>query len=455
MGDFTFNGLLPPFAAHRDIMDYVLSIDPKKIKIADLCCGLGFGKTVLGIQIAVLALNFDGNQRGLFLEPDWDRVKTIFIPKWLDIVPDNLYTWDKGTSCIRWYNGAYMFYRPRVITGSKARSRSKQRGIEYSFVIDDETAVGFDLETYQNTFARIRRASPIKFYLTLSTPLVGPYGRFLKRGGNKVFRGRTRDNIYLPDRYEEQQRANMSVDQARRELDGELVALEGRIWKDCDITKPWPKGNLSYEHPRFDKSRPWYLFCDLGSSNGAYLVVQPHDATNGAGQWIYDNETIWVAVADLCPHKDANAADAFRRLKSEFGTPECVVGGKDMHKRSNTDSKTVAYFARKVWSNVRIVTTSEERYARQIQFDRMCYMFCSASDKKRRLLVAKDFVSLDKDSKRGFVEMIEEDQWPTEEKSTKELLPKSSDVMVQHIRDAALMGTVEIMAPPEWAFSED
>lgn len=272
----TFVGLGPPRGKHLEIMQHLLAPDPTP-KPVDVCCGLGFGKTLIAIQVAAITLNSSPGHRGLFLEPDWDRVKEIFLPAWEAHVPAHLYRHDKGRNRIVWHNGSYLLYRPRVITGSRARAQSKQRGIPYTFVIDDEAAIGFDRDQYINTFARIRLPANIRYYLTISTPMVGPYGAHIQRGGNKLFRGRTRDNHYLlaiDPTYEERLRAEMDPEQARRELDGELIALEGRVWKNFSFDT-WPAGNM--HDAKWDPSKPWVLGWDVGASLGHWQIWQYHE----------------------------------------------------------------------------------------------------------------------------------------------------------------------------------
>lgn len=461
MKKLAFNGLHRPLGKYREIYEYCLRPDPEP-KAVDLCCGLGFGKTVLGIQIAAQVLNLSPNQRVLFLEPDWDRVNDIFLPKWEKYVPEELYRHNIGKHRIEWWNGAYLNYRPRVITGSRSRRRGKFKGIEFTVVIDDETAEEFDLQQYINTFARIRSdtAVDVRFYLTLTTPIIGPYSRFLKRGGNKIFKGRTRDNFYLrlhDPTYETRQRRNMSEDQARRELDAELIALEGRIWKTVDLDKPWPHGNLDTIHKSFDPLKPWWLFCDFGSATGSYVVVQQRQA-HYLGRELF-REPVWVAVADLCPVDDADASRAFQELKTHFGTPVLITGGKDMNTAANTDGKTIAYFAEQTWGNVEIFPVSERVYHKRIQYNRMNFLICAAYNaqgqrfRERRFTIAQDFASLEPRSNRGVREMFLEDQWPDiEERRQGDFLPKNKDIIVQHTRDALLMGAT-IMSPPDWALS--
>ena len=469
MSSYVFQGgLEAPGGKYKEILDYALtpSLEPKQI---DLCCGLGFGKTILSIQLAALTLNHAPGHMGLFFEPDWDRVDNVFLPLWHEHVPEELYDIAYGKRLIVWKpTGAQMIYRARVITGSKERARSKNRGIPSSFVIDDETAIGFDMEQYQNTFARIRVDADIRYYATLTTPMVGPYGRFLKRGGNKIFKGRTADNFMLLRRdptYEIRQRKGMSTQQARRELDGELVALEGRIWKEANLVMPredqdfndpdykasaWPNGNRDDEWSSYNPKAPYWLLCDLGSATASYVVVQQREATYH-GHRLFDG-SVWVAVADLCPDSDASASRAFQKIKEEFGIPAGISAGADVNTRAQTDGRTVAYFANQIFgSNTRIYPCNESIYNKLVQFDQLTYLICSSIGDQRRFTVARDFVSMDSDSHRGVVEMIDEDQYPPiDQRRVQDFLPKDKTNVVQHTRDALLMGAAMIMHPPTW-----
>jgi hypothetical protein len=460
----TFIGLEPPEGKYKEIFDYILRPDPGNIKAVDLCCGLGFGKTDILIQVAALVMDHYPGSKILFLEPDWDRVSEIFWEKWEELIPAELYTFkgkgSGGANKITWYRGgSTMIVRPRVITGNKADARSKKRGIEFSLILDDEAAIHFDLEQYQNQFGRIRIQSPVMGYITASTPLVGPYGRFLSRKSpHKIFKGRTADNVYLlrkqPD-YEKRLRAEMSPQQARRELDAELVALEGRIWKTAVMDKAWPAGNVHHQHRKYDPTKPWWVFSDFGAGTGSFLVVQQADPIY-RGRRLFGGP-VWVAVADLCPHLDASATRAFGRLDQEFGSgnadaryikPAGVTGGADMDTRDTGSGKTISDFARQVWPNVRLYPCDEKYQSKQQQYDCLDGGFYRL-DGHRRFCVAKDFVSLDQDSCRGLLEMIEQDQFLPIEERGNHPLPKKPNIPVQHIRDAVMMGAAKIMFPPQ------
>lgn len=453
MPRYELRGVGPLSAKQQEVVDEIFRADPDNIKQINLCCGRGYGKSVMAITIAIMALFRKPGVVGLFLEPDWKRVTRVFLKKWKQIVPKELYTLNKGEQCITCINGSMLFYGPRNVTGSQDASDSAQVGQDVDFIIDDEAAIRCSQIMYSNNMGAIRNPSDVRFYLTVSTPLVGPYQNLVTGPGHKLFRGKSSDNLYLPKNYVENLRLNMSADQARRELDGEFLTLRGRIWKTAVMDKAWPNGNRHDQHTRFDPKRPWWLFCDLGSATGAYVVVQQTDADYRGRELFHD--PVWVAVADLCPKDDASASRAFQKLKQEFGIPAGVVAGRDINTRDRGDGRTVSYFAQQVWGNVKIYPCDESMFSKQIQYDRLSYMMCSASN-QRRFTLAKNFVSLDIESRRGVREMIDEDAWPSSDKRrVQDFLPKNKEIRVQHTRDAILMGAVQIMAPPSWLYDEN
>lgn len=431
-----------------------------------MVCGRGFGKSLFCILVACITLSSGSDVIGLFLEPDWKRVVRVFLKKWFQHVPHELYTINKGEQCITWITGSLLFYGARNITGNYSQAEDAQVGQDTTFVIDDEAALRCSYAMYTNNLATVRVPGPYRFYLTASTPRVGAYKRLVTSKGHIMFRGKSEDNPYLPENYVEQLRVNMSAEQARRELGGEFISLEGRIWKTAkyepyDASKSekensefsWPKGNRDDIHTQFDPSKPWWLFCDLGGATGAYVVVQKRPA-------VYRNYElfrgdVWVAVAEFCPTVDASASRVFQVLKEHFGTPIAVTAGRDVHTTNSGGGKTVAYFAFQIWGSVGVIPVDETVFSKQIQYDRLSYMMQSA-DGHRRFTIARDFVSLEPESRRGVREMINEDEWPPEEqRRPSDFLPKNRDNIVQHTRDALLMGTVAIMAPPDWSYQNE
>lgn len=446
------DGIEKPHKKQREILRALLQGENDGLRKVDLVCGRGFGKSLLCILASLGMLTKNGKQCGLFLEPDWGTVRKTFLRLWREIVPRDIWEQNQKDNVITLVNGSQLFYGPRNMQGNKEDARDKYRGGNYTFVVDDEAAMRFDKQQYTNTALAVRVKQTPRFYLTATTPKIGPYKEIITAPGHVLFKGTSYDNPHLPDNYVEDLMADMSRDQIRREIYAEFVALEGRIWKEVDLENKWPKGNVHYGLASFDKSRPWWLFCDIGSATASYVVVQQVPAVH-YGETLF-NGSVWVAVADLCPYHDASAIRAFNILKQQYGKPVAVTAGKDINTRANTDGKSIAYHAQKVWPNVRVIPTSEVHEDRQIQYDRFSYLICSG-DGNRRFCIAKDFREIEPEGRRGVKQVLEEDVWPDSPSSATEFLPKKAEIMIQHTRDALLNGAVSIMAPPRWGYQNE
>jgi hypothetical protein len=321
--------------------------------------------------------------------------------------------------------------------------------------MDDESAIKFNLSQYKNTLMCLTGDSPIRFYLSLTTPKAGQFSQLLDRPGIKIFYGYTGDNLYLMKRHPnfiENTSSGMTRLEIRRELYGEMVALQGQVFGEVKIDAPnakepasenrWPLGNVHWDFNTFRPELPWWLFCDLGSATGAFIAVQKIPAMRFGGD-------VWVAVADFCTNHDASASRAFQKMNQEFGRPAAVVAGADVHTKNSVSGVTVAYFASQVWGNVPIRAMGESLGDKMRQHDIASYMINSSQD-HRRFCVAKNFRSLDPDSHRGLREMLlGYTMRPIEERSDDEFLPKGSDQPLCHVADAFLMGA-ELMAPPSY-----
>jgi hypothetical protein len=445
-------GILPPHPKQLEVLNYLLAPNPNHLKKVDLVCGRGFGKSLLCIIIAVYCLNINGNQCGLFLEPDTKRVEKVFLAKWRKHVPGHLYNINYSKNRITWFNGSVLYWDHRDIYGSLEARRDRDRGPDYTWVISDEEAIKCDIQQYSNTLAACREKGPVRFYLTATTPKIGEYKALISMDGHRVFVGTSHDNPHLPSDFIQTLMASMSRDQIRREIFAEFVALEGRIWREWDGENAWPKGNVHHGHSQFDPQKPWWLLCDLGSATASYVVVQKADPEQ-YGQRLFTG-SVWVAVADLCPYHDASAVRAFNRLKEEYGTPQGVSAGNDINTRSSGDGKSIAYHAQKVWPNVKVFPVDEHDFDKTIQFDRLSFLICSG-DGNRRFCIAKNFREIEPEGRRGVKQVFEEDVWPDTPTSATEFLPKKATIMVQHTRDALLMGAAAFMSPPRWGYNSE
>jgi len=445
--DFTLHGLGPPHAKQRELIDYLLA-PSDDIKKVDNVCGRGYGKTELAIILSVMALSRSDREVGLFLEPDLPRVRKVFLKKWFAAVPSGLYTINRQDRVITMAWGALLFYAGRNVTGAYGSAADSQLGQDTSFVISDEEAIYCNPDLYVNTFNTIRINSTSNFYLTLSTPRVGRYQELIQSAGHKIFTGTSFDNPYTPPNYVKNMMENMSRSQVRRDIYAEFISLEGRIWPECDLDTPWPYGNLWTSQSGFVENEPWWLFCDLGSATGAFVVVQRREPITGDGRKLYNGD-VWVAVADYCPLHDGSASRAFQFLFARYGYPVSVTAGADIDTRGSGDGKSVAYFVRQVFGEGITIKPISERFAdKQMQYNRLSAAICDIHD-RRRFCIADGYKELDPDSKRGVKQCMLEDEWPEEDKKLpNQQLPKNKECRVQHVRDALMMGAVSTMYPP-------
>lgn len=463
MSDYVLRGLGPPHAKQRELLDYILE-PSDTVKKVDLVCGRGFGKTEFAIILSVMALARSQREVGLFLEPDLARVRKVFLKKWFAAVPPSLYTINRQDRVITMKWGAQLFYAGRNVTGASGTAADSQLGQDTTFVISDEEAVYCNPDFYVNTFNTIRVPSPSRFYLTLSTPRVGRYRELITSKGHKVFQGTSWDNPYTGPEYVKGMMENMTRSQIRREIYAEFISLEGRIWPEFDAETEWPYGNVW--PGGYDETQPWWLFCDLGSATGSFVVVQRKDPITSDGRKLFEGD-VWVAVADLCPQSDGSAARAFSRLRDMYGYPVSVTAGADINTRGSGEGKSIAYFAKQAFGdNITIKPVSERNFDKQIQYDRLSYVICDSSD-RRRFCVADPridkktgkrakYKEIDQDSKRGVIQVMEQDEWPDLDKRVpSQFLPKNKECMIQHCRDALLMGAVSTMAPPSWGSKID
>ncbi len=456
--------LKPPNPKLQNLISYLFEPQHDHVKLVDLCCGRMFGKSTGLIFIATMTLNLSPDELGLFLEPDKKRLTNVFLKKWKEIVNPKLYKHELGIQLITWVpTGARLYYGHRSIHSGAKVQEDAQLGQDATFIISDEESLKCNLNMFANNLGTLREPSEVRYYLTAATPRHGSYKRLVTSQTHKLFRGRSIDNTYLPPNTVDDMRSNMHRQQALRELDGEFAVAEGSLWPDAswEAWDPkrvnrecaWPNGNRHDTFRKFDPSQPWWLFCDLGSSTGSYVVVQKTDAIY-RGQMLF-RDPVWVAVADLCPIKDASAHRAFGKLQSMFGTPAAIVAGKDVNTKDRGDGHTVAFYARTVWGNIRIYPCSERSEDRQIQYDLMSFLVLSHGDGHRRFTIARDFVSLEPDSHRGVREMILEDAWPAQDDIREgDTLPKNKEILVQHTRDALLMGTRMVMNKPRHKITE-
>lgn len=418
---------MPPHPKQREIIDYIFSPSPI-VKKVDLVCGRGYGKSIGDIIIATMALSRGPGEVGLFLEPDWFRIESVFLKKWQKIVPPELYSLNKGERLIRWINGARLYYRSRNVTGNKGSSDDSQLGQDTTFVIDDEAALKASRMFYINTFATIREPSPARFYLTSTTPRLGPYQDIVsgdKAKDHKLFRGTSYDNIYAPG-YAEEISANMTESMIRREVFGEFVSIEGQIWTMADLTKKWPIGNL--DDASFVKGNGYFLACDIGVRS-AWLIIQIFGQRECiVGQYLPDG---------------GSAKDDIRFITRKYGRPAKIIIGGDAETQSQVSGESAALVMRHVFNEMGM-STPPIVWPDGVYTDKETQMDSLSMILERRILTLSDKCIVDGNNARDFKRMIDSDEWPPANISTLFVKDKKSGgVGLEDVRDAALYFAVK------------
>jgi hypothetical protein len=415
---FALRGIAPPFPKQLEVLEYIFRPSPKT-KSVDLVCGRGFGKSVFAIIVAIKALCRGPRETVLFLEPDWKRIRTVFLKKWEQIVPPELYVHIKTERLIIWLpTGAKLYYSPRNITGNYGASADGQLGQDTTVVIDDEAALRCSFDFYMNTFATIREPSEAPFYLTLTTPRIGIYQRLVEMKEHKLFTGTSFDNIYRPG-YAEQLLTRMTPEMAEREVYGKFISLSGRVWDMCDTKNYWPNGNR--DDARFRHGTPYILAGDLGVYASWFIIQAQHG-----------RECI---VAEY--HPDGGGTyDHVNFVLGKYGQPIKIITGHDLGTRSVAASTSPIIEIRRALSerrlmNVQITHPGRNYMDKSIQYGSLSYLF------KNRLLTISDSLIQDGNTKRGVHYMIDVDEWPDPGSSTLFLKDaKQGSAWCQDARDA-------------------
>lgn len=392
-----------PHPRQKEVIDWILA-PSSEVKKVHLICGRGFGKSVLAIIIAVMALSRGPGENGLLLEPDWGRIREVFLKKWVKIVPKELYTLNKTEQVITWINGARLHYRPRNVTGSVSTSDDANLGQDTTFVIDDEAALRCSKMFWINTFATIREPSPSRFYLTLTTPRLGAYNDLTLLPGHKIFRGTSFDNLYKPG-YAAEIGANMSDEMYKRDVLGESVSLEGMLWPMCDLSpgKRWPHGNI--DDASFQRGQPYILAGDIGGISSWYVI-----------QYFQGRDCI---VGQYHPDK-GGASDDVKFIFEKYGQPSKIIIGGDAETESQVSGESAAFVIRKAISDNRFqqcnIQWPQGPYVdKQVQRDSTTCLL-----EKRRLTVSSSAIDigiqrakfLDGNRNRDFRHMIQGSEWP-------------------------------------------
>lgn len=411
-------------------------------KIINVCCGIAFGKSTLAVIIASIILEMIPGSMVLFLEPDYSRINSVFWAEWKKWIPSEKYKWNSTTREITWYTdggkASTLILRARWVTGNTDTSSDLGRGPNLTAIIDDESAIGFNLELAQNLLGRLRRNDPISVYIDFSTPKVGQYGDWLAAPGHVLFRGKTSDNAAnLRPGFVERTAAQMSPNQRRRELDGELIALEGRIWTAWDDVQ-----NLS--DATFQPGKPFILAGDIGVIS-SWLIIQ-----------IFGNEE--TIVGEYHPDDGGTARD-ITFIVGKYGVPAKIITGHDLTTRNVGTGLQTIIEIKSVLSKLGKSTTMPMVSPRDVdpaymdkglQFQAAETAIYQRRLKLSRSLVEKNMVPsryIDGNHGRSFIKMIQQDSWPKPGKAGFFIKDKGRGSGIEDVRDAFLYYCV-CMHPP-------
>ncbi len=254
------------------------------IQKLNYCGGRGSGKTTIGILdlMTVALVDAAGPFRTFWSEPNYGDIDRILLPELEQIVPSNLYrlVTKPGYRYIQWASGHKTDLISRFV-GNK----NKQPGLGANLMggFHDELAAGFEINKINSIENSIRAPhAPYYFVSSLSTPLRNGYEAYCNDPAATTIHTTSWDNPHISKAVLDSRAASMSPEQVEQELKGNFVALEGQIWNHF-VEKPWPLGNIM-PNVKYDRTKPFYLSCDLGGSQGSfqiYQLIEPLNPING------------------------------------------------------------------------------------------------------------------------------------------------------------------------------
>ena len=414
--------------------------------------GRGYGKSVLAIVIAAIQAFRKKKQRIMITYPsakDADRVGKV---KLKEILPENSYFWweSKNLAQIR-STGSQIMLVTRWTKGA-TRERPTGRGDTVHLLIHDEAAIDKNPSVIHNFNATVRGPGAMGV-VYVTTPQIGwlksecdkfgigdctwgiHRGTKVERdpvsGKQKVVKAaalyaRTMDNPYGGEELHMTMLADLDSAKAAQELDGQWVALSGRLWDNWSDAK-WPNGNIiSY---KFDRNQPWILGCDLGGNKSSWVAFQQMRIP-GQLHPVHVITHEWQLNANQAP-----TDEAIKFIGSQMPTePLMVCAGHDVTSRNTmTNSRTPQWFIKTHWPHAQVKgifgPALQDPSVRHAQ---MRAWICSAEN-RRTLCIADSMMSYDEQG-RGVKRVIEQDCWPDEYAAKNSFFVK--DGVLEHCRDA-------------------
>jgi hypothetical protein len=405
--------------------------------------GRGSAKTTTGILLALRAVTeWMPGLPGCWTEPTYRLCHDVFLAEWRRIVPSDFYKLNKADMTIHCATGSTIYIRSRNVDNS---NREVIKGVNLAWGIDDEQAYKHDEQKYMDIDAAIRVNTPYRFHDTLTTPKLGPYKDLVESQGHNLVHATSYDNPHLPQDWAKDMAAQMGPEYMEQEILGRWVALSGRIWKHWS-NKPWPEGNIHHHEHAYEE--PYFLFFDIGVASSAWLIVQAVEPIDKHGRRLWGVDPVWVVTAEYMPKRDGSVDAILRQIKEEYGTPIRVVAGADLTTRSSTDARTANWYVTRHFGQIPVTPVTGWLADKEVQQSQLSYGILDTKG-RRRICASKNLRQHHPETKRGILEMMEQDTWAdSEKKKSSVALPKEG--RLEHVRDALMYGTVAAMIKPRF-----
>lgn len=430
-----------PQPIHFKILNEIFRPEPEAQKIIVALCGISVGKTTMGVLACEGLMEKYPGFKIMFLEPDADRINTVFMAEWERWVPKALYTVKtvNNQKEIHWHNGSICLLRHRWTTGNAERSANRARGINLNAIISDEEAIDYNHEFFQNCMGRLRLFGDVSTYVALTTPQVGPFAQLLDVKGVRIIHARTADNsANLRPGFEADERSRMSEKHARRELDGEMVALEGSVW-ECF------REDLNVCNDVFDRDRPYILGGDIGVQS-SWLIMQKSP------------RGYLACVGEYHPDFGGTKQDV-SYIFSKWGRPSKIIAGRDMNTDSvaASDSSTIELLRelakRGFDTRVQIITPTDIDPSYRDKF--IQYSACTDAMEMGKFKISRACIpdkhgrmpGVHGNNRRSLHRMFQQDVWPKSGAATLFLKDKRKGAGLEDVRDCFFY-TMTVEFPP-------
>jgi len=373
--------------------------------------GRGSSKTtsvVLGIFES--GVTYNKGLPHLWTSPTYRDCMDTFVRTWQDIVPDELYTFNRNDMTIHIHDtgvpGTVVDVRSRQVTNGK---RESFRGPTYAVAVVDEPRQDPDKTAWNNIYATLRHPKAAqKWIVSSSTPRMNWYYDLVVDGGAPTIYATSYDNPFIDENWIDGLAGDLSPQMAQQEIYAEWVSLSDRIWPNVNLDEEWPRGNI---HPHmWDPSLPFTLAGDIGLKS-AWLIIQHVDGID-------------VAVGEYTPGRQ-DTEQTLNRIEADYGIPSRVIVGSDWNTGSVVNGASHAlYFRSRGWANRVQPVPPGTIYARKDYQYTASNRLILNSREERKFCISQHLRSHDPEYKCGIRELFLRDTWPDKVMRSGEFLPK-------------------------------